>query len=108
MKKVAMLVVTIAIVCTVFIANPWAAGVPDLSQQLKALRSDVEYKITDIVGKKIGLTDPNGVKTTLEGVNTKGLKVGDVLKGSELQKMLGQSSTPAKGALADSIPKGLK
>ncbi len=108
MKRVALLSITITVLCMALITNAWAAGLPDISQQLKALRSDAEYKITDIVGKKIGLTDPNGVKTTLEGVNTRGLKVGDVLKGSELQKILGQSSTAGKGSLTDSIPKSLK
>jgi hypothetical protein len=51
------------------------------------------------------VSDPTGAPTTLEGVNTGGFKVGDVLKGSDLQKkLLGQVPSLGKGVVPQSIP----
>ena len=105
MKTAAMISITVALVCVALISGSWSAGVPDISQQLKALQPNTDYKITDIVGKKITVSDPMGAKSTLEGVNIKGLKVGDVLKGSALQEKLGQAPSLNKDALPESIPK---
>jgi hypothetical protein len=105
MKKVAMIGITIAVVCAALISDVWAAGLPDVSQQIKALQPNADYKITDIVGKKMTVSDPTGAKSTFEGVDTKGLKVGDILKGSKLQEKLGQVPSVNKGALPESIPK---
>ena len=100
-----MIGITITVVCVALISGAWAAGLPDVSQQLKALQPSTDYKITDIVGKKVTVSDPTGAKSTLEGLDTKGLKVGDVLKGSALQEKVGQTPSVKKGALPDSIPK---
>ena len=105
MKTVAMLGVTISLVCVALISGAWSAGLPDVSQQLKSLQPNTDYKITDIVGKKMTVSDPTGAKNTFEGVDTKGLKVGDTLKGSALQEKLGQAPSLNKGALPESIPK---
>ena len=104
MKTVAMIGITIIMVVA-FMSAAWSAGLPDVSQQLKALQPNIDYKITDIAGKKMTVSDPTGAKSTLEGVDTKGLKVGDTLKGSALQEKLGQAPSPNKGALPESIPK---
>jgi hypothetical protein len=105
MKTVAMLGVTISLVCVALISGAWSAGLPDVSQQLKSVQPNTDYKITDIVGKKMTVSDPTGAKSTFEGVDTKGLKVGDTLKGSALQEKLGQAPSLNKGALPESIPK---
>jgi hypothetical protein len=104
-KTVTMIGITVIVVCVALISGLWAAGLPDISQQLKALQPNTDYKITDIVGKKITVSDPTGAKSTLEGLDTKGLKVGDTLKGSALQEKLGQAPSAEKGALPSSIPK---
>ena len=103
-KTVAMISIT-TVACVALISGAYAAGLPDVSQQLKALQPNTDYKITDIVGKKLTVSDPTGAKTTLEGVSTKGLKVGDVLKGSALQEKLGLAPSVSKGALPESVPK---
>ena len=105
MKTVAMLGVTISLVCVALISGAWSAGLPDVSQQLKSLQPNTDYKITDIAGKKMTVSDPIGTKSTFEGVDTKGLKVGDTLKGSALQEKLGQAPSLNKGAVPESIPK---
>ena len=105
MKTVAMMGITITVVCAALISGVWAAGLPDISQQLKVLQPNTDYKITDIVGKKMTVSDPTGAKSTFNGVNTKGLKVGDILKGSALQEKLGQTPSVNKGGLPESIPK---
>jgi hypothetical protein len=109
-RTVAMLCIAITAVCVAFVPGAWSAGLPDISQQLKALQPGTDYKITDIVGKKMTVSDPAGAPTTFEGVNTKGFKVGDVLKGSDLrEKLLGQVPSLDKGAIPRSIPTpGLK
>jgi hypothetical protein len=104
MKTVAMIGITIIMVAA-FVSAARSAGLPDVSQQLKALQPSTDYKITDIAGKKVTVSDPAGAKSTLEGVDTKGLKVGDILKGSALQEKLGQAPSLNKGALPQSIPK---
>ena len=104
MKRIALIGIGIAVVCAVLFSVSWAAGLSDISKQLKALQPNTDYKITDIVGKKLTVSDPEGSKTTFQGADTKGLKVGDILKGSALQEKLGGSN---KGSLP-SIPKGLK
>lgn len=105
MKTVAVVGITISLVCVALISGGWAAGLPDVSQQLKALQPNTDYKITDIVGKKMTVSDPTGTKSTLEGVDTKGLKVGDTLKGSALQEKLGQAPSLDKGSIPQSVPK---
>jgi hypothetical protein len=105
MKTIAMMGIAIAVVCAALISGAWAADLSDISQQLKALQPNTDYKITDIVGKKLTVSDPMGTKSTFEGVDTKGLKVGDMLKGSTLQEKLGQAPSVNKGALPESIPK---
>ena len=105
MKTVAMLGVTISLVCVALISGAWSAGLPDVSQQLKSLQPNTDYKITDIAGKKMTVSDPAGTKSTFEGIDTKGLKVGDTLKGSALQEKLGQAPSLNKGAVPESIPK---
>ena len=107
-RSVAMLCITITAVCVAFVPGAWSAGLPDISQQLKALQPGTDYKITDITGKKMTVSDPTGAPTTLEGVDTGDFKVGDVLKGSDLRdKLLGQVPFLGKGAIPGSIP-GLK
>ena len=92
-----------------FISGPWAAGLSDISDKLKALQPNTDYKITDIVGKKLTVADPAGAKTTFDGVDTKGFKVGDILKGSELQdKLMGKMPGMGSGSIPESVPKGLK
>jgi hypothetical protein len=105
MRTVTMPGITVTVVCVALISGLWAAGLPDVSQQIKALQPNTDYKITDIVGKRITVSDPTGAKSTLESLDTKGLKVGDILKGSTLQEKLGQSPSVKKGILPDSIPK---
>ena len=104
-KTTAMMGITIIMICVAFTSGAWAAGLPDVSQQLKGLQPSTDYKITDIVGKKMTVSDPTGAKSTFEGVDTKGLKVGDTMKGSALQEKLGQAPSLNKGALPESIPK---
>jgi hypothetical protein len=104
-RTVAMLCIAITAVCVTLVPGAWPAGLPDISQQLKALQPGTDYKITDIVGKKMTVSDPMGAPTTLEGVNTEGFKVGDVLKGSDLrEKLMGQIPSLGKGAIPRSIP----
>ncbi len=105
MKAVTTMGIMITLVCAALISGAWGAGLPDVSQQLKALQPNTDYKITDIIGKKLTLSDPAGTKTTLDGVDTKGLKVGDMLKGSELQEKLGKMPSMDKGAVPESLPK---
>ncbi|HME44266.1 MAG TPA: hypothetical protein VKF36_14335 [Syntrophorhabdales bacterium] len=105
MKTIAMLGIAISLVCVALISGAWSAGLPDFSQQLKSLQPNTDYKITDIAGKKMTVSDPTGAKSTFEGVDTKGLNVGDTLKGSALQEKLGQAPSLNKGALPESIPK---
>jgi hypothetical protein len=105
MKTVTVIGITISLVCVAFMSGAWSAGLPDVSQQLKALQPSTDYKITDIVGKKLTVSDPKGAKSTLDGVDTQGLKVGDTLKGSALLEKSGQAPSPDKGALPGSIPK---
>ncbi len=104
MKTVAIIGITISLVCAAFMSGAWSAGLPDVSQ-LKALQPGTDYKITDIIGNKLTVSDPTGTKSTFEGVDTKGLKVGDTLKGSALKEKLGQTPSVDKGALPGSIPK---
>jgi len=103
MRRVAPIGITIALILVVLISASWAAGLSDISKELKGLEPNTDYKITDIVGKKLTVSDPGGSKTTFQGVDTKGLKKGDILKGSALQEKLGGLG---KGSLP-SIPKGL-
>jgi hypothetical protein len=105
MKTVTMIGITISLVCVAFMSGAWSAGLSDVSQQLKALQPSTDYKITDIVGKKVTVSDPKGAKSTLDGVDTQGLKVGDNLKGSALLEKAGQAPSTDKGALPGSIPK---
>ena len=105
MKTATMIGITVALVCVALISGAWSAGLPDVSQQLKSLQPNTDYKITDIAGKKMTVSDPTGAKSTFEGVDTKGLKVGDTMKGSALQEKLGQAPSLNKGALPESIPK---
>lgn len=105
MKAAFMIGVTVTIFCLVFSSGAWAAGLPEVPQQLKALEPNTDYKITDIVGKKVTVSDPTGAEKTLEGLDTKGLKKGDTLKGSALQEKLGLTPSATKGALPESIPK---
>jgi len=102
MKTVAMTGI-IVMICAALFSGVQAAGLPDISQQLKGLQPNTDYKITDIVGKKLTVSDPGGTKTTFDGVDTKGLKVGDTLKGSALQEKLGL--TAPKTSLPESVPK---
>jgi hypothetical protein len=102
MKRIALIGITIAVILVVLISASWAEGLSDMSKQLKALEPNTDYKITDILGKKLTVSDPAGAKTTFQGVDTKGLKVGDILKGSALQEKLGGLG---KGSLP-SMPKG--
>jgi hypothetical protein len=104
MKTVAMIGISIIMVVA-FMSAAWPAGLPDVSQQLKALQPNTDYKITDIVGKKVTVSDPTGAKSTHDGVDTQGLKVGDTLKGSALLEKLGKAPSPDKGASPGSIPK---
>jgi len=109
MKAVTMMGIMITLVCAAFISGAWGAGLPDVSQQLKALQPNTDYKITDIIGKKLTVSDPAGTKTTLDGVDTKGLKVGDMLKGSELQnKLMGKVPGMGSGSVPESMPKSWK
>jgi len=103
-KTVAMICITIVMICLSFVSGAWSASLSDISQKLKALEPSTDYKITDIAGKNMTVSDPTGTKSTFEGVNTKGLKVGDILKGSALQEKLGQVSSSKKGGLPESIP----
>jgi len=103
-KTAAMRGITVAMICRSFVSGAWSAGLSDISQKLKALEPNTDYKITDIAGKKMTVSDPTGTKSTFAGVNTKGLKVGDILKGSALQEKLGQASSSKKGGLPGSIP----
>jgi hypothetical protein len=105
MKAAFMIGVTVAMVCLALISGLRAADLPEVPRQLKVLQPNTDYKITDIVGKKVTVSDPTGAKKTLEGLDTKGLKKGDTLKGSALREKLGQTSSLKKGALPDSIPK---
>jgi len=105
MRTLAMLSVAIGLVCVGLVSGAWSAGLPDVSQKLKSLQPNTDYKITDIAGKKMTVSDPAGTKSTFEGVDTKGLKVGDTLKGSALQEKLGLAPSTNKGALPESIPK---
>ncbi|MGD0234121.1 MAG: hypothetical protein ABSC55_06235 [Syntrophorhabdales bacterium] len=105
MKAVTTTGVMVIVVCAVLISGLWAAGLPEVPQQLKALQPNSDYKITDIVGKKVTVSDPTGAQKTLEGLDTKGLKVGDTLKGSALQEKLGQTPSMKKDALPNAIPK---
>jgi hypothetical protein len=105
MKPAFMIGVTVAMVCLLVVSGSRAAGLPEVPQQLKALQPNTDYKITDIVGKKVTVSDPTGARKTLEGLDTKDLKVGDVLKGSALQEKLGPAPSAKKGALPDSVPK---
>jgi hypothetical protein len=107
-RTVGMMCITIGLIFVAFVSGAWSAGLPDISQQIKALQPDTDYKVTDIAAKKLTVSDPTGVESTFQGVNTKGFKVGDVLKGSALrEKLLGQASSFGKGSLPKSIP-GLK
>ena len=111
MRAIIMMSIAITLVCGTLISGPWAAGLPDISEKLKSLQPNTDYKITDIVGKKLTVSDPAGAKTTFDGVDTKGLKVGDVLKGSELRdKLAGQIPSMGKGtgSVPESMPKGWK
>lgn len=100
MKTVAMMCVAITVVCAALISGAWSAGLSDISQQLKALQPGNDYKVTDLAGKKMTVSDPKGTQTTFEGVNTEGFKVGDILKGSDLRdKLLAQASSLNKGSL---------
>ncbi len=99
MKVTGLAVIMICVGC---ICGAWAAGFPDMSGQLKALQPDTLYKITDIAGNKLTVSDPTGAKSTLSGIDTSGLKVGDVLKGAALQEKLG---VPPKASIPDSGPK---
>jgi hypothetical protein len=105
MKPAFMIGVTVAMVCLLVVSGSRAAGLPEVPQQLKALQPNTDYKVTDIVGKKVTVSDPTGAKKTLEGLETKGLKKGDVLKGSALQEKLGLTTSAKKGAPPDSVPK---
>ena len=105
MKAVITIGVMVIVVCSVLSSGLWAAGLPEVPQQLKALQPNSDYKITDIVGKKVTVSDPTGAPKTLEGLDTKGLKVGDTLKGSALQEKLGQTPSMKKDALPNAIPK---
>ncbi len=96
------LTVTITMICAACIGGTWAAGLSDMSGQLKILQPDTIYKITDIAGNKLPVSDPTGTKSTLSGVDTSGLKVGGVLKGAALQQKLGVSP---KASIPDSVPK---
>ncbi len=105
MKTVAIMGIAISLVYVVFMSGALSAGLPDISQQLKSLQPNTDYKITDIVGKKLTVSDPAGTKSTFDGVDTKGLKVGDSLKGSALMEKLGGTPSAEKGSLPGSIPK---
>jgi hypothetical protein len=104
-KTVVMIGVTIVMICLSFVSGAWPASLSDISGKLKALEPNTDYKITDITSNKMTVSDPTGMKSTFEGVNTNGLKVGDILKGSALQEKLGLAG--GKVGLPESIP-GLK
>jgi hypothetical protein len=61
----------------------------------------VRYETFLISGRK----RRHGAKSTLDGVDTQGLKKGDTLKGSALLEKAGQAPSADKGALPGSIPK---